>query len=178
MSLRLIELLFPPVYFARRRRWAGCILAVVFLLLATGLAWRGFLRWAEAPRSFWVTGPNEFVFAAPFWAMPVGWVLAEGRPRARAVLTVLAVLFLLAATAVHLSRGVNLQTRLASDQGTLAALRSAISIYYGLNDGTFPTHPENYVGSFSMHCPRFAYAYDRTTGKVKVTSTNTIDDCL
>lgn len=73
---------------------------------------------------------------------------------------------------------VALKAHLAADQGTLAAMRAAIAIYYG-QSGTFPDHPGHYVNPSPPNfvCVNLAYVYSPTTGELKITSTNTVADC-
>ncbi|MBI2469269.1 MAG: hypothetical protein HYV62_15860 [Candidatus Rokubacteria bacterium] len=73
---------------------------------------------------------------------------------------------------------VTLKARLAADQGTLAAMRSAIAIYYGQH-GTFPDHPGHYVnpGPPNFVCVNLAYVYSPMTGDLKITSANNVTEC-
>jgi prepilin-type N-terminal cleavage/methylation domain-containing protein len=55
------------------------------------------------------------------------------------LMVVVAIIAIIAAIAITLYQDVQKKARLAADQGTMAAIRSAIAIYYGKNDGVFPT---------------------------------------
>jgi hypothetical protein len=142
------------------------------MLLAARIAWAGAVEWAEAPRTFGAFQPNPLLVAALLWIGPLAW-----RPRARPVVTAAAGALLVVVIGLYLARGVGLRARLEADRGTLAALRSAIAIYYGAHGGG-PAHPEQRVRGFALQCPGFAYAYDQASGAVRVTSTNTTDDCF
>ena len=55
------------------------------------------------------------------------------------LMVVVAIIAIIAAIAITLYQDVQKKARLAADQGTIAALRSASAIYYGKNDGAFPS---------------------------------------
>lgn len=96
---------------------------------------------------------------------------------ARVCVSVLVALVLLAGL-VTLYQDVGRKARLPADQGTLQAMRSAIANYYGQH-GTFPDHPGNYSNPAPpiFQCVNLAYSYSSDTGELKITSTNTYDDC-
>jgi type IV pilus assembly protein PilA len=54
------------------------------------------------------------------------------------LMVVVAIIAIIAAIAITLYQDVQKKAKLAADQGTMAAIRSAIAIYYGKNDGFFP----------------------------------------
>jgi prepilin-type N-terminal cleavage/methylation domain-containing protein len=54
------------------------------------------------------------------------------------LMVVVAIIAIIAAIAITLYQDIQKKTKLAADQGTMAAVRSAITIYYGMNDGLFP----------------------------------------
>jgi prepilin-type N-terminal cleavage/methylation domain-containing protein len=54
------------------------------------------------------------------------------------LMVVVAIIAIIAAIAITLYQDVQKKAKLAADQGTMAAIRSAIAIYYGKNDGVFP----------------------------------------
>ncbi len=177
MWLGRIAILCPPVYYGIRRRWADCVLHAIFLLAALGLVWLGLESWVRTPRTFGLLGPTEFEFAGFLWILSLGRVLADARRAIAALLTSLLVVAVLAYLVLNTAQRLPLRARLAADQGTMEALRAAIAAYYR-EQGVFPERPEPHVQNFGLQCPAFAYAYDRGTGTVRITSTNTTDDCL
>ncbi len=55
------------------------------------------------------------------------------------LMVVVAIIAIIAAIAITLYQDIQKKSKLAADQGTIAALRSASAIYYGKNNGLFPT---------------------------------------
>ena len=55
------------------------------------------------------------------------------------LMVVVATIAIIAAIAITLYQDVQKKAKLASDQGTAAAARSAVAIYYGKHNGNFPT---------------------------------------
>jgi type IV pilus assembly protein PilA len=96
------------------------------------------------------------------------------------LMVVVAIIAIIAAIAITLYQDVQKKARLAADQGTIAALRSASAIYYGKNDGAFPgqgtlntlVQPSPPV----MQCPSGAWAIDGANGKITYTP-NDISGC-
>ncbi len=96
------------------------------------------------------------------------------------LMVVVAIIAIIAAIAITLYQDVQKKARLAADQGTIAALRSAGAIYYGKNDGTFATQgmlqtlvqPSPPV----MQCPAGTWAVDAANGKITYTP-NDISGC-
>jgi type IV pilus assembly protein PilA len=96
------------------------------------------------------------------------------------LMVVVAIIAIIAAIAITLYQDVQKKARLAADQGTIAALRSAGAIYYGKNDGTFPT-----VGTLStlvqpappvFQCTGSSWAVDPLNGKITYTP-NDVSAC-
>ena len=54
------------------------------------------------------------------------------------LMVVVAIIAIIAAIAITLYQDVQKKAKLASDQGTAAAARSAVAIYYGKHNGNFP----------------------------------------
>ena len=54
------------------------------------------------------------------------------------LMVVVAIIAIIAAIAITLYQDVQKKAKLAADQGTTAAMQSAIAIYYGKNNGNFP----------------------------------------
>jgi type IV pilus assembly protein PilA len=57
------------------------------------------------------------------------------------LMVVVAIIAIIAAIAITMYQDIQKKARLAADLGTTAALRSAAAIYFGRNDGGFPTKP-------------------------------------
>jgi prepilin-type N-terminal cleavage/methylation domain-containing protein len=55
------------------------------------------------------------------------------------LMVVITIIAIIAAIAITLYQDIQKKTKLAADQGTMAAIRSAIAIYYGSNEGIFPS---------------------------------------
>jgi prepilin-type N-terminal cleavage/methylation domain-containing protein len=96
------------------------------------------------------------------------------------LMVVVAIIAIIAAIAITLYQDVQKKARLAADQGTIAALRSASAIYYGKNDGTFPTQAtlqtlvQGFAGTFQ--CPGASWSADTTNGKITYTP-NDVSAC-
>jgi type IV pilus assembly protein PilA len=96
------------------------------------------------------------------------------------LMVVVAIIAIIAAIAITLYQDVQKKARLAADQGTIAALRSATSIYFGKNDGVFPTQAtlQTLVQGFSgtFQCPGASWNADTTNGKITYTP-NDVSAC-
>ncbi len=94
------------------------------------------------------------------------------------LMVVVAIIAIIAAIAITLYQDVQKKARLAADNGTIAAVRSASAIYFGKNDGTFPTQGtlQTLVRVFQLQCPGATWATDVTNGKVTY-SPNDISAC-
>jgi type II secretory pathway pseudopilin PulG len=92
-------------------------------------------------------------------------------------MVVVAIIAIIAAIAITPYQDIQKKARLAGDQGTMAALRSAAAIYFGKNDGSFPTQgglntlvqPSPPV----IQCPSASWAIDTTNGKITYTPNDT-----
>jgi prepilin-type N-terminal cleavage/methylation domain-containing protein len=95
------------------------------------------------------------------------------------LVVVVAIIAVLVAIALVLFQEAQARARLAADQGTLNAMRSAITIYYGKHNGNFPATPGVYVSPSppNFQCSLLVYSYDSATGLISVTSSNTAADC-
>lgn len=96
------------------------------------------------------------------------------------LMVVVAIIAIIAAVAITVFQDIQKKAKLAADQGTVAALRSGVAIYYGKNNGIFPT----WVGLQTLVTPAPAWNctpapgagnYDATNGKI--TFTLTVGDC-
>ena len=54
------------------------------------------------------------------------------------LMVVVAIIAIIAAVAITVFQDIQKKAKLAADQGTVAAMRSAVAIYYGKNNGIFP----------------------------------------
>jgi type IV pilus assembly protein PilA len=96
------------------------------------------------------------------------------------LMVVVAIIAIIAAIAITLYQDVQKKARLAADQGTIAALRSASAIYYGKNDGVFATQAtlqtlvQGFTGTFQ--CPGASWSADTTNGKISYTP-NDVSAC-
>jgi type IV pilus assembly protein PilA len=55
------------------------------------------------------------------------------------LMVVVAIIAIIAAIAITLYQDIQKKAKLAADQGNVASMRSAVAIYYGKNNGTFPS---------------------------------------
>ncbi len=94
------------------------------------------------------------------------------------LMVVVAIIAIIAAIAITLYQDVQKKARLAADLGTVAALRSASAIYFGKNDGIFPTQAtlQTLVQSFNFQCPGSSWNADTANGKITYTP-NDISAC-
>ena len=95
------------------------------------------------------------------------------------LMVVVAIIAIIAAIAITLYQNVQQKARLAADQGTIAAMRSAIAIYYGQHNGNFPTAPGSYTNPSPpvFQCTALTYSWNPVTGSLNITSANDISDC-
>jgi prepilin-type N-terminal cleavage/methylation domain-containing protein len=110
--------------------------------------------------------------------------VAVSRTRERGItlielMVVVAIIAVLLAIAIALFQEAQKRARLAADQGTLNAMRSAITIYYGKHNGNFPTSPGIYIAPSppAFQCALLTYSYDASTGLITITSSNSAADC-
>ena len=55
------------------------------------------------------------------------------------LMVVVAIIAIIAAIAVALFQDLQKKAKLAADQGSVGAMRSSVALYYGKNNGLFPT---------------------------------------
>jgi type IV pilus assembly protein PilA len=91
------------------------------------------------------------------------------------LMVVVAIIAIIAAIAITLYQDIQKKARLAADQGTVAALRSASAIYFGKNEGVFPTQAtlQTLVQGFNLQCPGASWSADTTNGKITYTPNDT-----
>jgi prepilin-type N-terminal cleavage/methylation domain-containing protein len=95
------------------------------------------------------------------------------------LMVVVAIIAIIAAIAITLYQDVQKKAKLAADQGTIAALRSAIAIYYGRHNGTFPAGGDLntlVVPSPNWQCAGNDYDYTATNGKLTI-QINDVANC-
>jgi prepilin-type N-terminal cleavage/methylation domain-containing protein len=93
------------------------------------------------------------------------------------LMVVVAIIAIIAAIAITLYQDVQKKARLAGDQGTIGALRSAAAIYFGKNEGVFPTKGtlqtlvQGFNGTFQ--CSAGTWDTDSTNGKISYSPNDT-----
>ena len=96
------------------------------------------------------------------------------------LMVVVAIIAIIAAIAITLYQDIQKKTRLAADQGTMAALRSAIAIYYGMNEGLFPGSQAavfTLLQAPSWQCPgNSGWGYTAATG-IATLAVNDVASC-
>jgi type IV pilus assembly protein PilA len=88
------------------------------------------------------------------------------------LMVVVAIIAIIAAIAITLYQDVQRKAKLAADEGVVAAMNSAIAIYYGKHNGNFPAVPGSYVSPSppSFQClTGYEYTYNENTGLISVT---------
>jgi type IV pilus assembly protein PilA len=89
------------------------------------------------------------------------------------LMVVVVILAIIAAIAITLYQDIQKKAKAAADQGTIAALRSAVAIYYGKNNGTFPT--KSTLNSLVVpsppvfQCTGAGYTLNTTNGRINHT---------
>jgi type IV pilus assembly protein PilA len=91
------------------------------------------------------------------------------------LMVVVAIIAIIAAVAITVFQDIQKKAKLAADMGNVAAMRSAVAIYYGKNNGIFPAN-EGQVESLvtplpTWQCNTGAPTYDATNGKITFTAT-------
>ena len=80
------------------------------------------------------------------------------------LMVVVMIIAIIAAIAVTLYQDAQKRARMAADDGVVAAMNSAIAIYYGKHNGNFPASPGAYVvpspPTFACFPAGFDYSYD------------------
>lgn len=95
------------------------------------------------------------------------------------LMVVVTIIAIIAAIAITLYQDVQRRAKLAADEGVIAAMNSAISMYYGKHNGNFPDSPGRYVSPSPpiFQCPAsgFDYSYDGN-GLISIT-TRDVSQC-
>jgi prepilin-type N-terminal cleavage/methylation domain-containing protein len=94
------------------------------------------------------------------------------------LMVVVAIIAIIAAVAITVFQDIQKKAKLAADQGNVAAMRSAVAIYYGKHNGLFPPS-EAFVETLVTPAPTWACGTTPTydTGNGKVTFTASVTDC-
>src|SRR5262245_61993281 len=94
------------------------------------------------------------------------------------LMVVVAIIAIIAAVAITVFQDIQKKAKLAADQGNVAAMRSAVAIYYGKNNGIFPG-TTGAVESLVTPAPVWQCNTEPTydTGNGMVTFTASITDC-
>jgi type IV pilus assembly protein PilA len=94
------------------------------------------------------------------------------------LMVVVAIIAIIAAVAITVFQDIQKKAKLAADQGNVAAMRSAVAIYYGKNNGIFPADVAA-VSSLVTPAPTWQCntTPTYTAGNGKVDFTATVDDC-
>jgi prepilin-type N-terminal cleavage/methylation domain-containing protein len=99
------------------------------------------------------------------------------------LMVVVAIIAIIAAVAITVFQDIQKKAKLAADHANVASMRSAVAIYYGKNNGIFPTEAKLLTlvtppltmgtGGNSFHCalPK----YNDKDGNVSYTAT--VNDC-
>jgi Tfp pilus assembly protein PilE len=91
---------------------------------------------------------------------------------------VVTIIAIIAAVAIAVYQDIVKKSKLAADQGVVSSLRSAVAIYYGRSNGTFPgtlAAVEGLVQPAPVYNCAIAPTYDASNGKI--TFTATLSDC-
>jgi prepilin-type N-terminal cleavage/methylation domain-containing protein len=94
------------------------------------------------------------------------------------LMVVVAIIAIIAAVAITVFQDIQKKAKLAADQGNVAAMRSAVAIYYGKNNGIFPGG-EAAVETLVTPVPQWQCntTPTYTTSNGKLDFTVTVDDC-
>ena len=94
------------------------------------------------------------------------------------LMIVVTIIAIIAAVAIAIYQDIVKKSKLAADQGIVSSLRSAVAIYYGKNNGMFPSSMSG-VEALVQPAPVYNCSvpptYDVANGKI--TFNATIDDC-
>jgi prepilin-type N-terminal cleavage/methylation domain-containing protein len=89
------------------------------------------------------------------------------------LMVVVAIIAIIAAIAVTIFQDLQKKAKLGADQGSVGAMRSAVALYYGKNNGLFPATTDA-VASLTTPYPTWncaAPTYDLANGKISYTAT-------
>jgi len=93
------------------------------------------------------------------------------------IMIVVAIIAVIAGIALTAWQDVQRKTRFSADLGTVAAIRSAVSMYYGKHNGSFPPSlavvqsliiPDPPI----FQCPGNTYTYDASNGMITMAVTD------
>lgn len=90
------------------------------------------------------------------------------------LMVVVAIIAIIAAVAITVFQDIQKKAKLAADQGNVAAMRSAIAIYYGKKNGIFPPD-ETFIEGLVTPSPTWQCGitpvYTQANGKLDFTAT-------
>ena len=94
------------------------------------------------------------------------------------LMVVVAIIAIIAAVAITVFQDIQKKAKLAADQGNVAAMRSAVAIYYGKNNGILPG-AVGAVEALVTPAPTWQCGTTPTytAGNGKVDFTATVNDC-
>ena len=93
------------------------------------------------------------------------------------LMVVVAIIAIIAAIAVALFQDLQKKAKLSADQGSVGAMRSSVALYYGKNNGLFPTDLTA-VSTLTTPVPVWSCGTPTyVAGNGKITYTATIGDC-
>ena len=94
------------------------------------------------------------------------------------LMVVVAIIAVIAAVAMAVYQDIVKKSKLSADQAVVTSLRSAVAIYYGRTNGSFPSSlasVEGLVHPSPVYQCTVAPVYDTNNGKI--TFTATVNDC-
>jgi type IV pilus assembly protein PilA len=93
------------------------------------------------------------------------------------LMVVVAIIAIIAAIAVALFQDLQKRAKLAADQGSVGAMRSSVAMYYGKNNGLFPSDTTAVMNLTTpvpvWNCATPTY----TSANGKITYSATVTDC-
>ena len=94
------------------------------------------------------------------------------------LMVVIAIIAIIAAVAISVFQDIQKKAKLGADNGNVAAMRSAVAIYYGKHNGLFPT-AETDVEALVTPAPIWQCntTPDYDTGNGKVSFSAQVSDC-
>jgi prepilin-type N-terminal cleavage/methylation domain-containing protein len=94
------------------------------------------------------------------------------------LMVVVAIIAIIAAVAITVFQDIQKKAKLAADQGNVAAMRSAVAIYYGKKNGVFPVD-EPFVETLVTPSPTWQCGTtpDYTAGNGKLDFNVNVTDC-
>jgi type IV pilus assembly protein PilA len=95
------------------------------------------------------------------------------------LMVVVAIIAIIAAVAITVFQDIQKKAKLAADQGNVAAMRSAVAIYYGKHNGIFPADQDSVetlvTPAPTWQCTTGVVNYIAGNGKIEFTAD--LDSC-